>query len=113
MIVRICRDYLDEGIITPIELLHHSGHAKLITNSETLYAAFVQRAAVAQAQATNSPVRDKGKKLFAITTGAVTQVEAFAKRLPTTPPTHRLLTQLARPHQIRKASGRERVCTSV
>src|SRR3546814_17232835 len=40
----------------------HSGHAKLITNSETLYAAFVQRAAVAQAQATNSPVRDKVKR---------------------------------------------------
>src|SRR3546814_20307055 len=51
--------------------------------------------AVAQAQATNSPVRDKVKKLFAITTAAVTQVEAFEKRLPTTPLTHRLLTQLA------------------
>src|SRR3546814_14892949 len=63
MIGRICRDYLDEGIITPIELLHHSGHAKLITNSETLYAAFVQRAAVAQAQATNrSEERRVGKE---------------------------------------------------
>ena len=94
MLGRICRDYLDENILIPIELLHHSGHAKLISNSETLYAAFVQRAAVAQAQATNSPVRDKVKKLFAITTAAVTQVEAFEKRLPATPLTHRLLTQL-------------------
>lgn len=95
MLGRICREHLDENIIIPIELLHHSAHAKLVTNSETLYAAFVQKAAVAQAQATNSPVRDKVKKLFAITTAAVTQVEAFEKRLPATPLTHRLLTQLA------------------
>jgi hypothetical protein len=94
MVGRVCRDHLDENIIIPIELLHHSAHAKLVTNSETLYAAFVQKAAVAQAQASNSPVRDKVKKLFAITTAAVTQVEAFEKRLPTTPLTHRLLAQL-------------------
>lgn len=94
MIGRVCRDYLDENIMIPIELLHHSGHAKVINNAETLYAAFVQKAAVAQAQATNSPVRDKVKKLFAITTAATTQVETFEKRLPTTPLTHRLLAQL-------------------
>lgn len=94
MLGRICRDYLDENILTPIELLHHSGHAKLINNAENLYAALVQKAAVAQAQASNSPVRDKVKKLFAITTAVVTQVEAFEKRLPATALSHRLLTQL-------------------
>lgn len=94
MIGRVCRDYLDENILTPIELLHHSGHAKLLNGAENLCAALVQKAAVAQAQATNSPVRDKVKKLYAITTAAITQVEAFEKRLPATPLTHRLLTQL-------------------
>lgn len=94
MIGRICRDYLDENIITPIELVHHSGHAKLLNGSENTCAALVQKAAVAQAQATNSPVRDKVKKLYAITVAAITQVEAFEKRLPATPLTHRLLTQL-------------------
>ena len=95
MIGRVCRDYLDENILIPIELLHHSGHAKLLNGSENLCAALVQKAAVAQAQATNTAVRDKVKKLFAITTAAITQVEAFEKRLPATPLTHRLLTQLA------------------
>lgn len=94
MLGRVCRDYLDENILTPLELLHHAGHAKLLINAENLYATLVQRAAVAQAQATNSAVRDKVKKLHAITTAAFTQVEAFQKRLPTTPLTHRLLTQL-------------------
>ena len=95
MIGRVCRDYLDENILIPIELLHHSGHAKLLNGSDTLCAALVQKAAVAQAQATNTAVRDKVKKLFAITTAAITQVEAFEKRLPATPLTHRLLTQLS------------------
>lgn len=95
MIGRVCRDYLDENVLTPIELLHHSGHAKLLNGAENLCAALVQKAAVAQAQATNSPVRDKVKKLYAITTAAITQVEAFEKRLPATPLTHRLLAQLA------------------
>lgn len=94
MVGRVCRDYLDEGAITPLELLHHSGHAKLLNDAENLCAALVQKAAVAQAQATNSPVRDKVKKLYAITTAAITQVEAFEKRLPSTPLTHRLLAQL-------------------
>lgn len=94
MIGRVCRDYLDENILTPLELLHHSGHAKLLNGAENLCAALVQKAAVAQAQATNTPVRDKVKKLYAITTAAITQVEAFEKRLPATPLTHRLLTQL-------------------
>lgn len=94
MIGRVCRDYLDENLITPIELLHHSGHAKLLNGAENLCAALVQRAAVAQAQATNTPMRDKVKKLYAITTAAITQVEAFEKRLPSTPLTPRLLTQL-------------------
>ncbi|MFN4309519.1 MAG: hypothetical protein ACK4FK_02915 [Ferrovibrio sp.] len=94
MIGRVCRDYLDENILIPIELLHHSGHAKLLNGAENLCAALVQKAAVAQAQATNSPVRDKVKKLYAITTAAITQVETFEKRLPSTPLTHRLLAQL-------------------
>lgn len=94
MLGRVCRDYLDENVLIPIELLHHSGHAKLLNNAENLYAALVQKAAVAQAQASNSPVRDKVKKLYAITTAAVTQVEAFEKKLPGTPLTHRLLAQL-------------------
>jgi len=94
MLGRVCRDYLDENILIPIELLHHSGHGKLLNGSENMCAALVQKAAVAQAQATNSPVRDKVKKLYAITTAAITQVEAFEKRLPATPLTHRLLAQL-------------------
>lgn len=94
MLGRVCRDYLDDNILIPLELLHHSGHAKVINNADTLYAAFIQKAAVAQAQATGTTVRDKVKKLFAITTAATTQVEAFEKRLPTTPLTHRLLAQL-------------------
>ena len=95
MIGRVCRDYLDENILTPIELLHHSGHAKLLNGAENLCAALVQKAAVAQAQATNTAVRDKMKKLYAITVAAITQVEAFEKRLPAaTTLTHRLLTQL-------------------
>lgn len=94
MIGRVCRDYLDENILTPLELLHHSGHARLLNGAENLCAALVQKAAVAQAQATNTPMRDKVKKLYAITTAAITQVEAFEKRLPATPLTHRLMTQL-------------------
>lgn len=94
MVGRVCRDYLDENVLIPIELLHHSGHAKLLNNAENLCAALIQKAAVAQAQATNSPVRDKVKKLYAITTAAITQVEAFEKRLSATPLTHRLLAQL-------------------
>ncbi|HEX6957562.1 MAG TPA: hypothetical protein VF194_06200 [Ferrovibrio sp.] len=94
MIARVCRDYLDENILVPIELLHHSAHAKVINNAENLLAALVQKAAIAQAQATQSAVRDKVKKLYAITTAAVTQVEAFEKKIPSTPLTHRLLAQL-------------------
>ncbi len=84
-LARSCRDHLEENKLIPLEILSSSEQAKLIINSDTMFGALLQQVAIAQAQALKQSVRDRSKKLTSLINAAVTQTEAFEKRLPPPP----------------------------
>ncbi len=83
VIGRLCREFLDQVMLTPTELLHVTEKQHQYLNRGTDYQAAVQKAAVAQAAAARQNVAQRVRELYNVVDTAVRE---SAERLKAKPP---------------------------
>ena len=70
-IKRVLRSWLDSIGVTPFELLHHPDYLNRLENSGTMLQSAVQRAAMAQSNATGGSLHDRQRELFRLVDEAI------------------------------------------